>query len=41
LLGDPSRLPGIGEQAAGDAPDVEAVEADAQRSVPEDAAGED
>lgn len=41
LLGDPSRLPGIGEPVAGEAPDVEAVEADADRSVPEDAAGED
>jgi murein DD-endopeptidase MepM/ murein hydrolase activator NlpD len=40
LLGDPSRLPGFGEPAA-DAPDVSAVKADAKRSTPEDAAGED
>lgn len=40
LLGDPSKLPGIGEAPA-DAPDVTAVKADAERTTPEDAAGED
>jgi len=41
LLGEASRLPGIGEQPEQDAPDVEAVEADAQRTTTEDAAGEE
>jgi murein DD-endopeptidase MepM/ murein hydrolase activator NlpD len=42
LLGDPSRLPGIGEPAASQpAADVKAVKADAARSSAEDAAGED
>lgn len=40
LLGDPARLPGIGETPA-DAPDVSAVKADAKRSTPEDVAGEE
>jgi murein DD-endopeptidase MepM/ murein hydrolase activator NlpD len=42
LLGDPARLPGIGESATQQpAADVAAVRADAGRSTPEDAAGED
>jgi murein DD-endopeptidase MepM/ murein hydrolase activator NlpD len=42
LLGDPSKLPGIGEpEAGGDAPDVDAVEADAATPATEDRAGED
>jgi len=41
LLGDPARLPGIGEEPEQDAPDVEAVEADAESTSTEDAAGED
>jgi murein DD-endopeptidase MepM/ murein hydrolase activator NlpD len=39
LLGDPARLPGVGEAGA-DAPDVKAVERDAKQATPEDAAGE-
>jgi murein DD-endopeptidase MepM/ murein hydrolase activator NlpD len=39
LLGDVSRLPGIGEGNV-DAPDEKAVERDAEQSTPEDAAGE-
>jgi murein DD-endopeptidase MepM/ murein hydrolase activator NlpD len=39
LLGDPSKLPGIGEGLA-DSSDEKAVEADATRTAPEDAAGE-
>lgn len=42
LLGDPSKLPGIGEpEAGGTAPDVDAVEADAETPAAEDQAGED
>lgn len=42
LLGDPARLPGIGEpEVGGTAPDVDAVEADAQTPAAEDTAGED
>ena len=40
LLGDPSRLPGVGEAVA-EAPDVKAVEADAATPAAEDRAGED
>jgi hypothetical protein len=39
LLGDPSRLPGVGE-GGGESPDVKAVERDAQQAAPEDAGGE-
>lgn len=42
LLGDPSKLPGIGEpEPGGEAPDVKAVEADAATPAREDRAGED
>jgi biotin carboxyl carrier protein len=42
LLGDPAKLPGIGEpEAGGTAPDVDAVEADAETPAAEDRAGED
>ncbi len=40
LLGDPAKLPGIGEAVAV-AADVKAVEKDAVQTTPEDAAGED
>jgi murein DD-endopeptidase MepM/ murein hydrolase activator NlpD len=40
LLGDASKLPGIGEAVA-EAPDVKAVEADAKTPAAEDRAGED
>jgi murein DD-endopeptidase MepM/ murein hydrolase activator NlpD len=42
LLGDPARLPGLGEPESGrTAPDVAAVEADAETPAAEDRAGED
>jgi murein DD-endopeptidase MepM/ murein hydrolase activator NlpD len=42
LLGDPAKLPGIGEaEVGGDAADIEAVEADAKLPAAEDRAGED
>ena len=42
LLGDPAKLPGIGEpEVGGTAPDVDAVEADADQPAAEDRAGED
>jgi murein DD-endopeptidase MepM/ murein hydrolase activator NlpD len=42
LLGDPAKLPGIGEpEIGGTAPDVDAVEADAATPAAEDKAGED
>jgi murein DD-endopeptidase MepM/ murein hydrolase activator NlpD len=42
LLGDPARLPGIGEpEVGGTAPDVDAVEADTKAPAAEDRAGED
>lgn len=40
LLGDASKLPGIGEAQADAAPDVKAVEADAASRAPEDHGGE-
>jgi murein DD-endopeptidase MepM/ murein hydrolase activator NlpD len=39
LLGDPARLPGVGESRDA-APDTQAVERDAKQAAPEDAAGE-
>ena len=42
LLGDPAKLPGIGEpEVGGTAPDVDAVEADTATPAAEDKAGED